>query len=995
MAFNAYIDDNSITSIVDAKIAGYKVSMDVVYSGGTLASTNFIQLLRYISEPIGSPGYIPLGSSISGTGFQIVLKEEILGQQGVLTIMDDLSGIDQDIRNEIFNTRDRYVAWMLIGEGFPGFGVCPYVFVTHIEEGISCYSPRTQVLHDVLHFENDFIWFSNFTIPGNSFSRIAVDMHSLYTKESHQTPNGIGGWVYIADRNGTSVYRLGCKNGKLFQIYNSRISGPRGLALNPNTLDAFIGGDGPYICQLTVDQENPNNGQAITVTRTNPYRVNSCYGMTPVHGSPGVLYEMDPGGGVSKWDVSNLPASSISKIYSSNLGYGIVSDPFENIFISCLDGVVRLITGPNGTDQIQVGPSGVAENYRGMTAEFPHMYPNDGDSCNLFIASSGWNKVHRFQVSRTSKIQDSVFTYSIPFSPYGVGTDSENNIYTVGSSNKLHKLYRVRNNEEFPLGAMCRYPSDEIEDFNGTLTNTKEIEWFLLRDPDAMQPAAAAAYINIVESDSEVKTETVSGVNYTRTTNGIKVSGSNHAARLQNVLDWYALYGSVEENRTGRRVWPNYDVATETISNNHPLYPQNDRYLVFNMATGAGNSYMYSDFTGNVLLQSLPVYLEGIVYSDINPNITLSTSSASSFSSSSRSSVSSSSEIENIYTSRNASYISDCSSMRAINNPMLGDDVGMDVIGRFEKAPAGTSSIWRENRHLQDGGLEKTVANGGAIFCKNSSKLFTFESGAISLKLCFPDYNIINGVYGGLDVSEKTMEDFVLFGVNLGEHYITQPGIYGALTKQGIEFTVWTSGGKYSLFANNLNLEAGEDLWLDFIWDLDGIEIDKEQNMMLIVNGNRFSRKAEIHNNSLADTFGPSVPAPFWLLDTPYRKSDLHAIIRRIEIYRNVPKKATPNENQSSSSSSNSSQSDPVKFLNKGSASLDFEVFSSRGPNIKLEKPNFHRVVIDKVDMRAVGPVGSSLHKIGEDSGEKVNSQILPAPLLDLPPGFTETRGGS
>ena len=341
-------------------------------------------------------------------------------------------------------------------------------------------------------------------------------------------------------------------------------------------------------------------------------------------------------------------------------------------------------------------------------------------------------------------------------------------------------------------------------------------------------------------------------------------------------------------------------------------------------------------------------------------------------------------------TQERAIYASDCISIESVCSPLVGHSIGMHVLGFFNKVTPSTERAYiGDNIHISRGGLEKTISNGGVISCKDASNLFSMSGGSVSIRICLPDYDIVNGIYGGFGGSKSVIEDYVLFGVNLGEHYISQPGIYGALTKRGIEFTIWSSGESNTLIANNINVPAGKDLVLTFSWNGDGmseftnpestssesVSSDKP-NMRIVANGAVYEKNAIIKNDSLSKL-------SFWLLDTPYRKSDLHIIVRRIEIFSyNAQGGELP------------VNSYPIRQV--GVATLKFSIIASKGPNVKIESPNFLRVVTEDIDMRAIGTTGSSyLHKSGQDIGVESNAVTLPAPVLDLPPGFTETRGPS
>ena len=1003
MSFTAQI--SGLNTIADAISTGYCFTIDVGYSGGDGVTDNSIQLLRYISEKFPSENYIPINGEIPGASFSVIDDRTVIASSGTFQFKDDLSQLQPEIRSQIFETNERYLAYTLYGQAFHGFGVCPYVFTSSVENGVAAYSPRTQVLHNILHLENEPIWFSNIssgtTPDGNNFSRVAVDMVRLYLDESHQGVEGIGGWVWAANRNGATknVFRFRGRDGLLCKVYDSSL-GARGISINQDTGEAFSGGTSKYIYRLTIDPTDYTKGtSSVICTRDIESGQMGCYGLTPVFNQPGIFYESNRSNGntnslVVKYDFRDIQNPSPPSVISSGKTrtYGIVSDPVGNVFVSYDGGTIKIIAGPDSPKTFSAATrTGLGCCHRGICAEFRNTYPNGLNSNHVFLANSVERKVMRWKMDQFGFVAGSVVAYAINlsgiFEPCGVGADSENNQYIVGTDatrtngNKILKIYRVENNDTYPLGATCRYPSDTLDDFiaNKTNTNITEIEWFLLRDPDSstFDPPAAAAYNALLVDIMNTVTESRDGISYTRTVYGKTVSGNNLWDKINNVNQWYADYGSDINNRTGRFVWPNYATALQD-------YSTGDKYLFF---TGVGSkygSYMYSDFTGSVLLQTLPLFLDGVSFTDIDPEKTLSSSSVSSVSSSSRSSMSSSSEILNIYDLKYATYASDCMSVSSVNNPLIGNEIGMETRGSFGRVPSQNEIAFAgDNIHISKGGLEKTVANGGSIFCKDASKLFSMSSGAVSIRICLPEYDISHGIYMGLGKSRNAFEDFVIFGVNIGEHYISQPGIYAAFTKKGIEFTIWTSAGREQIVASNgINVKAGEEIAFDFVWDNSGLLMDNESNMLLSVNGIRFSKKANIASSSS--------PAEFWLLDTPYGKSDLNVIIKRIEIYSNVPRRNRHIGDLSSSRTSESTVS--AKYLNSGEARLDFSIISSQGPSVIIDPPKFHRIVIDDVDMRSVGPIGSSMHKIGEDLGREYSPKTMPEPLLDLPPGFITQR---
>jgi hypothetical protein len=200
-----------------------------------------------------------------------------------------------------------------------------------------------------------------------------------------------------------------------------------------------------------------------------------------------------------------------------------------------------------------------------------------------------------------------------------------------------------------------------------------------------------------------------------------------------------------------------------------------------------------------------------------------SASSASSpdLSESSRSSRFRSSSSSSVLLPKGLTYLSTCRSLEGISNPEAGQEAKMYFKGHFDETGSPDPSDYLNLKDVYTimGGLRKTASNGGIISCDDAGRLFAPHLGALSVRLSLP-YAVENGIYALLaGGSNRTLTDLVIWGVNFGDYYISQPGIYAAFTPSGIEFTIWTSAGRQTIRDTVTTAEANKDILLEFVWD--------------------------------------------------------------------------------------------------------------------------------------------------------------------------------
>ncbi len=204
-------------------------------------------------------------------------------------------------------------------------------------------------------------------------------------------------------------------------------------------------------------------------------------------------------------------------------------------------------------------------------------YISNLNGYSVWVANPEINIVSRAFFSKTSKklqpqYADLNGTYlNLPLTavgmgtePYyfddaiGVGADSENNIWVTGNSGSgytISKLYRMINNAVYPYGGYCRYPATALSAWPNTLTNTKEVEWFLTRDPALMAPSVSATWYSYVSSANQ----NLNGVNGAKTQlSGLSVKGATPALQIANVYAFINNTGVNQGSLSGRLVYPHY-----------------------------------------------------------------------------------------------------------------------------------------------------------------------------------------------------------------------------------------------------------------------------------------------------------------------------------------------------------------------------------------------------------------------------------------------------
>lgn len=255
-------------------------------------------------------------------------------------------------------------------------------------------------------------------------------------------------------------------------------------------------------------------------------------------------------------------------------------------------------------------------------------------------------------------------------------------------------------------------------------------------------------------------------------------------------------------------------------------------------------------------------------------------------------------------------YYSGLKNIRSITTPVIDNESRMGYKGHFDQ----NWDCYDLDFDNFGYGLKKTRSNQGLIYCPDASKLFSLTRGYVGMVISLP-YNIYNGIYWPLLKSNAEIDEHLLWGVNPGKIDCSIPTISVALTVNGLEFTIWSSYCKYTLINNVTSIHAGESTFMEFIWDNNGlsayantegykptmcIRMDEED----ILLGN-----PPIANNSISGY-------PFYVLDTPFKYSNLECTIRRLVTGNEVPQIIASDWYSSSSSSSSGVEFVKILFDN-------------------------------------------------------------------------------
>jgi hypothetical protein len=245
-------------------------------------------------------------------------------------------------------------------------------------------------------------------------------------------------------------------------------------------------------------------------------------------------------------------------------------------------------------------------------------------------------------------------------------------------------------------------------------------------------------------------------------------------------------------------------------------------------------------------------------------------------------------------------YLSTLRNVSDITNPIFGSSTKMQFSGHF---------IESEN------GLKTTRASSGRMFIEDASKVVRSRSGYISMDLTLPD-SIVNGVHEKVAGDTSELNKIFIWGVNLGETDVSQPGFYAAFTPDGIEFKGFTSSFEFSIFDTETSIPAGETVKFEFVW---GESIDAPKiTMMSRVNKEISATGNAPFNAGVSDADFNNVQLD--ILGNAFDKSKLECEISELSIYNVVPRTVVDDLNSSSSSESSLSSSSSEGYSSSSSS---------------------------------------------------------------------------
>ena len=498
-----------------------------------------------------------------------------------------------------------------------GFDTQPYVVITHSNTGkVQCISTKTQVKHNVLHLEGDDIWLtqlaSNAAKPGTP-GNVVLDLDRIYLNgTTHGGPSGIGGWAWVQTLpltnpvNNGYLYRCALRNGVLDSVFTMVGSNAGQLEAGGLTVDAKSGN------AFAIPYTEPVDGGG--QYQVAPGGASGTSNSVAIGGNI-LANKFDTRGACTApatpntyWAVANTNNGynyRITKILNTGTGVWTSTPYIHSDGSSTAVGASEIASGPDGTifastkagnnDGIYYIPDTTLytsvsylflnrsnESNRTICADDDLLYPNNQplsgiNGYSVWVANPEINITSRAFFSKTTKTLQHQYsdlnrTYlNLPLSatgmgtePYrsydaiGIGADSENNIWIIGndgSGYSVSKLYRMINNNTYPYGGYSRYPAVALSAWASTLTNTKEIEWFLTRDPSLMTPSISATWYSYTSAANSV----LVGTNGAQTQlSGLVVTGATLSQQIANVYAFINTAGVNQNALSGRLIYPHY-----------------------------------------------------------------------------------------------------------------------------------------------------------------------------------------------------------------------------------------------------------------------------------------------------------------------------------------------------------------------------------------------------------------------------------------------------
>jgi hypothetical protein len=397
------------------------------------------------------------------------------------------------------------------------YDASPYCIGSHCKTGVlDNTSTKTQVKHDVLHFEGDLIWVTkipNSLVSLNSdsrgISRTSVDLNSLYLNPAQHTQRG--GYAWTSDRGTGNFFRFNLKNGlqtgKFNNIYQYDSPG-HGICVEPSTGDCYSGDDPTgHIVKGLTSSLPVSCDESTSGSTTDICDLTYCYGIVniPQQDTKYCVSERNHANDTGYLTIFNVLDCSKTSLTTPKI-YGVASGPDGSVFgVSSKYNTIAVIKSDNTT-----GLDTSINSYNvTVTTDNPALWPNNGDKKYYHLIccrEDGWICDHYINTNQNadsviddSKSINSEVNYEIDGetrTSKGVGIDGENNIWGLGLYR--NKIYRIGTTSDYSSGGNCRYPSNNLE--NQPLSyNNSEIEWFLLRDAGYVNTSPASTILGNVD----------------------------------------------------------------------------------------------------------------------------------------------------------------------------------------------------------------------------------------------------------------------------------------------------------------------------------------------------------------------------------------------------------------------------------------------------------------------------------------------------------------
>lgn len=291
---------------------------------------------------------------------------------------------------------------------------------------------------------------------------------------------------------------------------------------------------------------------------------------------------------------------------------------------------------------------------------------------------------------------------------------------------------------------------------------------------------------------------------------------------------------------------------------------------------------------------------------------------------------SSSSSFSEVIFASGMTYYSDFRSYKSISNPILSNNVNMKYNG-----------FWSEDWQLGEQdfdkfgyGLKKVKSSAASIFCEDASKLFSMNEGYLGVVLSFP-CDVKNGTPSRRKSHNSEFNSNILWGVNVGRYEMSQPGLLAEFTPDGLDFSVWTSKGAFTMTDNITNVNANENIFYEFFWGAKIIDNPLIRLMLRVDNQLILYANPPMSNDSIEGL-------NFYLLNTPFGYSNLECTVRKLVTSNKIVEDDIPEVYSSSSSSTSSSSSSSslssLSSLGYSSSSTSSSSYSTSSSSSDVEQ---------------------------------------------------------